>query len=131
MCIYMCVCVCVCVCIYIYMYTHTHTYIYLCIYMCVCVFLNFFAIWGLYCSTESVLADSAWVCMLMHPCIDVICVFQQHGSVFWRKGARQTLNHLNPQKHLHHQLQVTTTSVHKHSRLFSLSLRRSHCLLRV
>uniref|UniRef100_A0A8C2IH49 Xylulose kinase n=1 Tax=Cyprinus carpio TaxID=7962 RepID=A0A8C2IH49_CYPCA len=30
---------------------------------------------------------------------------QQHGSVFWRKGARQTLNHLDPQKHLHLQLQ--------------------------
>uniref|UniRef100_A0A673G963 Xylulose kinase n=1 Tax=Sinocyclocheilus rhinocerous TaxID=307959 RepID=A0A673G963_9TELE len=30
---------------------------------------------------------------------------QQHGSVFWRKGARRTLNHLDPRKHLHHQLQ--------------------------
>uniref|UniRef100_A0A671NMB6 Xylulose kinase n=1 Tax=Sinocyclocheilus anshuiensis TaxID=1608454 RepID=A0A671NMB6_9TELE len=30
---------------------------------------------------------------------------QQHGSVFWRKGARRTLNQLDPQKHLHHQLQ--------------------------
>lgn len=30
---------------------------------------------------------------------------QQHGSVFWRKGARQTLKHLDPQKHLHLQLQ--------------------------
>uniref|UniRef100_A0A8C1WBT2 Xylulose kinase n=1 Tax=Cyprinus carpio TaxID=7962 RepID=A0A8C1WBT2_CYPCA len=30
---------------------------------------------------------------------------KQHGSVFWRKGARQTLNHLDPQKHLHLQLQ--------------------------
>ncbi|XP_067234080.1 xylulose kinase [Chanodichthys erythropterus] len=30
---------------------------------------------------------------------------QQHGSVFWRKGARQTLNHLDPRKHLHELLQ--------------------------
>uniref|UniRef100_A0A671NMM2 Xylulose kinase n=1 Tax=Sinocyclocheilus anshuiensis TaxID=1608454 RepID=A0A671NMM2_9TELE len=30
---------------------------------------------------------------------------KQHGSVFWRKGARRTLNQLDPQKHLHHQLQ--------------------------
>ncbi|XP_050960553.1 xylulose kinase isoform X1 [Labeo rohita] len=30
---------------------------------------------------------------------------QQHGSVYWRTGARQTLNHLDPQKHLHHLLQ--------------------------
>ncbi|KAK7123292.1 hypothetical protein R3I93_021641 [Phoxinus phoxinus] len=30
---------------------------------------------------------------------------QQHGSVFWRTGARQTLNHLDPRKHLHVLLQ--------------------------
>lgn len=30
---------------------------------------------------------------------------QQHGSVFWRSGARQTLKRLNPQQGLHHLLQ--------------------------
>ncbi|XP_043082667.1 xylulose kinase isoform X2 [Puntigrus tetrazona] len=30
---------------------------------------------------------------------------QQHGSVFWRKGARRALNHLDPQERLHRQLQ--------------------------
>ncbi|XP_051538537.1 xylulose kinase [Myxocyprinus asiaticus] len=30
---------------------------------------------------------------------------QQHGSVYWRKGARQTLNQLDPQQHLHALLQ--------------------------
>ncbi|XP_073686763.1 xylulose kinase [Garra rufa] len=36
---------------------------------------------------------------------------QQHGSVYWRKGARQTLNHLDPQKHLHHLLKVKISDV--------------------
>ncbi|XP_041824189.1 xylulose kinase [Melanotaenia boesemani] len=30
---------------------------------------------------------------------------QQHGSVFWRKGASQTLNQLDPDRSLHHLLQ--------------------------
>ncbi len=42
--------------------------------MCVYLFLYVVAIRDLYCSIECVLADSGWLCMLTHPCIDVICV---------------------------------------------------------
>ena len=34
------------------------------------------------------------------------CSMQQHGSVYWKKGACQALRHLDPEKTLHQLLQV-------------------------
>ncbi len=79
----MCVCVCEYVYIFIYMchiyvhtHTHTHTHKHTHMYVCVCVYLLMYvvAVWGLYCSIAVVLTGSGWLCMLTHPCIDVICV---------------------------------------------------------
>lgn len=39
-----------------------------------------------------------------------LLVSQQHGSVFWKRGASQTLKQLNPDQTLHQLLQVCACS---------------------
>lgn len=36
----------------------------------------------------------------------LVLVAQQHGSVYWRKGANEALKNLDPDQSLHQQLQV-------------------------
>lgn len=63
-----------------------------------------FAVLGFVCFCYFTSGFDMFVLKLMYS------LLQQHGSVFWRKGARHALHHLDPRRRLHELLQVTTTA---------------------